>query len=216
MYGITPAGFLFLLCIVLTIVICVLVCFFSLKKDTHTPILIDHFVKNAPPEWLKTTYKTQPLAPDEIQPAARNIPSATRMRTQAQKDIPPTGDEGENAAGSSGAPSPEQQLRSRGSHNQADPLQPPLSQQQPQTIIASLNAAGNNSGTTSGRDHENGGVDEPDAGVDTPLLSQQSVKSRPHVYYVVKEAMKEAFPERKYRRLKKKLRSTCKECKKMQ
>ena len=104
-YGITPAGFLFLLCIVLIIVICVIVCIISLKKDTHTPNFIHHFVKNAPPEWLTTL----PLAVDEVQPAAGN-PSATRMRTPAQKDILPTGDEGRDTAGNSGAPSPEQHL----------------------------------------------------------------------------------------------------------
>ena len=169
-----------------------------------------------------------------MQPAG-NILSGARAR--AQNDSPPAGGEGRDTAGNSEAPSPEQQLRNIESRSGVDSL-PPLSKQKSQTdqqqatptptqrtlSIASVNAAGSNSGTTSGRGHENGGEDQTDTGVDTPLLVQQqsvvSSKSKSAhrdnpVYYLVKKSMKDAkFPERRYRRLKEELRSTCEKCKK--
>jgi hypothetical protein len=231
-YGITPAGFLFLLCIALTIVICVLVCIISLKKDTHTLNLIHHIVKNADPDIQihperLTSLKTQLSSVDEVQP----VPSGTR----AQKDLQPAGDGRVDAAGSSGAPSPEQKLRNRGSplsQQQSPTDQPQAAATPPQRnlSVAGVNheiTAASNSGTSSRYQRTgSGGVDQPDTGPLTPLLTQQqsvvSSKSRSAhkdnpVYYLVKKSMKDAkFPERKYKRLKEELRSTCEKCKKEQ
>ena len=71
----------------------------------------------------------------------------------------------------------------------------------------------------------NGGTNEVDTAIPVPPLSQQlssNIKSRSAhkgnpVYHLVKKSMKDAkFPERKYRRLKEELRSTCEKCKKEQ
>ena len=182
-YGVTPAGFLFLVCIVLIVVICVLVCIITLKKDTHTPKLMYYLVKNAEPDT-----KTQLEMPTNFtaQTADQLQATVTVMGTPTQRDIRPAGEDGVAAAGNqSGAPSRDQQTG-------------------------------------------NGGIDQVDTGITVPPLSQQqsvissNVKSRSAhkvnpVYQLVKQSMKDAkFPERKYRRLKEELRSTCEKCKKEQ
>lgn len=92
-----------------------------------------------------------------------------------------------------------------------------------------VTAAGNQSGPPS-HDQQTGneGIDQVDTGITVSPLSQQqsvvssSVKFRPAhkdnpVYQLVKRSMKDAkFSERKYRRLKEELRSTCEKCKKEQ
>ena len=85
--------------------------------------------------------------------------------------------------------------------------------------------------TLSGGSDQGGGTDQPDGGIEpVPSLTQQqsaahlssNIKSRSAykdnpVYQLVKKSMKDAkFPERKYRRLKEELRSTCEKCKKDQ
>lgn len=192
-YSVIPAGFFFLLCIVLIIVICVIVYINSLnfKKDTQrTEDFLRRIVENA-------EVKQPPIA-DDLQ-SAGSIPSGAQVR--AQNDPPPADDEGRDTA------------VSQTDQQQATP-----------TLTQRTLSVGSNSGTSSGRGQENGGVDhdQPDTGVNTPLLAQQqsvgsSTKSSHRdnpVYYLIKKSMKEAeFPERRYRRLKKKLRSTCEKCK---
>ena len=216
-YSVIPAGFFFLLCIVLIIVICVIVYINSqnFKKDTHC---IENFIRHI----FENTEVRQPPG---------SIPSGAQVR--AQNNPPPADDKGEDAAGSSGAPSPEQKLGNREFHSRENQQKSQMAQQratptptQRTLSTASMNATGSNSGATSVRDHENGGEDDTDTGVGTPLLTQQqsvvSSKSKSAhrdnpVYYLVKKSMKDAkFPERRYRRLKEKLRSTCEKCKKEQ
>ena len=192
-YSVIPAGFFFLLCIVLIIVICVIVYINSLnfKKDTHcTENFIHHIFENAEVR--------QPPIADELPPAG-SIPSGAQVR--AQNDPPPADDEERDTA------------VSQTDQQQAIP-----------TLTQRTLSVGSNSGTSSGRGQENGGVDETDTGVGTPLLAQQqsvvSSKSKSShrdnpLYYLIKKSMKDAeFPERRYRRFKKKLRSTCEKCKK--
>ena len=243
-YGVTPAGFLFLVCIVLIVVICVLVCIITLKKDTHTPKLMYYLVRNAEPDT-----KTQPemLANSTAQTADQLQPTVTVMGTPTQKEIPPGSEDGVTAAGnqSGAAPSCDQQTGNEGIEQvDTDIAVPPLSQQQ--SVISSImgtptqrellpggedgvTAAGNQSGAPS-HDQQtgNGGIEQAGTGIAVPLLSQQqpvissNVKFRPAhkgnpVYHLVKQSMKDAkFPERKYRRLKEELRSTCEKCKKVQ
>ena len=224
-YSVIPAGFFFLLCIVLIIVICVIVYINSqnFKKETHC---IENFIRHI----FENTEVRQPPIAGDLQPPS-SIPSGAQVR--AQNNPPPTDDKGEDTAGSSGATSPEQKLGNREFHSRENQQKSQMAQQratptptQRTLSTASVNATGSNSGATSVRDHENRGEDDTDTGVGTPLLAQQqsvvSPKSKSAhrdnpVYYLVKKSMKDAkFPERRYRRLKEKLRSTCEKYKKEQ
>ena len=165
-YGIPPAGFLFLVCILLGIIICILVCIIAQRKDTDTPKLMYFLVKNS---------EMQTASPAIVNPAA--ISHATDSPAQRNS---PDGEITDN----SGAP-----VR----HQQSEINNPALK--------------------------------EVDGGADNPALclrQRQSVissnavkyahKGNP-VYHLVKKSMKDAkFPERKYRKLKEELRSTCEKC----
>ena len=165
-YGIPPAGFLFLVCILFGIIICILVCIIARRKDTDTPKLMYFLVKNS---------EMQTASPAIVNPAA--ISQATDSPAQRNS---PDGENNDNF----GAP-----VR----HQQSEINNPAL--------------------------------EEVDGGADNPALrlrQQQSVissnavkyahKGNP-VYHLVKKSMKDAkFPERKYRKLKEELRSTCEKC----
>ena len=164
-YGISPAGFLFLVCIMLGIIICILVCIMARRKDTDTPKLMYFLVKNS---------EMQMASPTVVNPSA--ISQVADFPAQGNL---PEGEITENSGTTL--------------HHQRSENNGPLEE---------VNGGGGNSAL--------------------PLRQQQSVissnavkyahKGNP-VYHLVKKSMKDAkFPERKYRKLKEELRSTCEKC----
>ena len=170
MYGVPTVGFLFIVCIILAIIICVLVC----KKDTDLLNLMQKLPENSQ-HYIQSVLEMQthhPTVTDTTtvtgSPAQRNSQGGVTMSASRALCCFRTS-----------------------SHDQ-----------QP----------------------ENGGLEDVDSDNPVPPLRQQQSNTSSNfahkgnpVYHLVKKSMRDAkFPERRYRRLKEELRSTCEKCKKEQ